>query len=98
MDIAIEHRRYLYSDDESSSITCRSKNDFYSIEPINIDQGWKYWIENPLKYFTFPWNMTRDQSLTFCLNNNGTLMFWNNSNEQNILQSLFKFYFLNSKF
>jgi hypothetical protein len=41
MDIAIEQRGYLYSQNQSSSITCRSKNDLYSIEPINIDQGCK---------------------------------------------------------
>jgi hypothetical protein len=41
MDIAIEHRRFIYSNDESSSITCRSKNDIHPIEPINIDQGCK---------------------------------------------------------
>ena len=89
------------------------KDDLYSIEPLNIDQGCKYyfienlfsfsffneiylgkyWVENPLKYFTFPWNMTRDQAFTFCTNNHGTLMFWNNLTEQNILQSLFSFDF-----
>ena len=41
MDIAIEHRAFLYSRDQPSSITCRSKTDLYSIEPINIDQGCK---------------------------------------------------------
>jgi hypothetical protein len=44
MDIAIEHRGFLYSQDESSSITCRSKNDLYPIEPINMDQGCKYYF------------------------------------------------------
>jgi hypothetical protein len=48
----------------------------------------KYWVENRLKYFSFPWNMSRDQALTFCSNNNGTLMYWDNTTEQNILQSL----------
>ncbi len=38
-DIAIEHRGYLYTQDQSSSITCRSKTDLYPIQPINIDQG-----------------------------------------------------------
>ncbi len=47
----------------------------------------KTWTENRLKYFTYPWNMTRDQALTFCLNNNGTLMYWANITEQDILQS-----------
>jgi hypothetical protein len=47
----------------------------------------KTWFENRLKYFTFPWNMTRDESLTFCSNNNGTLMYWSNQTEQDILQS-----------
>jgi len=44
MDIAIEHRGFLYSQDESSSITCRSKNDLYPIQLINIDQGCKYYF------------------------------------------------------
>ncbi|CAF4100035.1 unnamed protein product, partial [Adineta steineri] len=87
LDIAIEHRGFLYPQDESSSITCRSKNDLYSIEPINIDLGWKTWSENRLKYFTTPSNMTRNDALTFCLNNNGTLMYWANQTEQNILQN-----------
>ena len=42
LDVAIEHRGYLYSDDETSSITCRSKDDLLSIEPIPIDQGCKF--------------------------------------------------------
>lgn len=42
MDIAIEHRGYLYSQNRTSSITCRSKNDLYSIQPINIDHGCKF--------------------------------------------------------
>ncbi|CAF0846728.1 unnamed protein product [Rotaria sordida] len=87
-DIAIEHRKYLYSQNQSSSITCRSKLDHYPIQSINIDQGWKHWTENRLKYFTFPRNLTRNQSLTFCLNNNGTLMYWANSTEQEILQRI----------
>ncbi|CAF2040937.1 unnamed protein product [Rotaria magnacalcarata] len=86
-DIAIEQRAFLYKKDEPSSITCRSKIDLNSIEPINIDHGWKNWVENRLKYFTFPWNMTRDQALTFCSNNNATLMYWFNSTEQDILQN-----------
>jgi hypothetical protein len=53
----------------------------------------KHWVENRLKYFTFPWNMTRDQSLTFCSNNNGTLMYWANSTEENILRGLKQFSF-----
>jgi len=48
LDIAIEHRAFLYSQNQSSSITCRSKNDLYSIQPINIDQGCKNIL---LKYF-----------------------------------------------
>ncbi|UJR29534.1 hypothetical protein I4U23_010751 [Adineta vaga] len=87
LDIAIEHRVYLYSQDQSSSITCRSKSDLNSIEPINIDQGWKTWNENRLKYFTYPTNMTRDQALNFCINNNGTLMYWTNKTEEDILQN-----------
>jgi hypothetical protein len=31
--------------------------------------------------------MSRDQALTFCTNNNGTLMYWANKTEQDILQS-----------
>ncbi len=46
----------------------------------------KYWTENRLKYFTFPTNLTRNQSLTFCSNNNGTLMYWANLTEQGIFQ------------
>ncbi|CAF1124596.1 unnamed protein product [Rotaria sp. Silwood1] len=88
IDIAIEHRGFLYTQNKESSITCRSKNDLVSIEPINIDNGWKHWIENRLKYFTFPWNMTRDQALTFCSNNNATLMYWFNTTEQDILQNV----------
>lgn len=38
-DIAIEHRGYLYSQDQTSSITCRSKTDIYPIQPVNIDNG-----------------------------------------------------------
>ena len=102
-DIAIEHRKYIYSQDQTSSITCRSKLDLYPIQPIDIDHGCiiviftkkiysfvfirgKHWAENRLKYFTFPRNLTRNQALQFCLNNNGTLMYWTNSTEQEILQ------------
>lgn len=47
----------------------------------------KYWTKNRLKYFTFPRISTRNQSLDFCLNNNGTLIYWTNSSEQEILRS-----------
>lgn len=47
----------------------------------------KRWTENRLKYFTFPRNLSRTQSLAFCMNNHGTLMYWTNSSEQEILQS-----------
>ncbi|CAF2093138.1 unnamed protein product [Rotaria magnacalcarata] len=87
-DVAIEHRGYIYSQNQSSSITCRSKSNLYPIQPINIDHGWKYWKENRLKYFTIPRIYTRNQSLNFCLNNNGTLMYWANSTEQEILQNI----------
>ncbi|CAF1452722.1 unnamed protein product, partial [Adineta ricciae] len=87
-DIAIEHRQYLYSQEQPSSITCRSKTDLYPIRPVEIDQGWKHWTGNRLKYFTFPHNYTREQSLAFCSNNNATLMYWANSTEQTILQNL----------
>ncbi|CAF1112160.1 unnamed protein product [Adineta steineri] len=87
-DIAIEHRKYLYSQDQSSSITCRSKIDLNPIQPINIDNGWKHWQGNRLKYFAHPQNLTRDQALTFCLNNNATLMYWSNLTEQTILQEI----------
>ncbi|CAF4782816.1 unnamed protein product, partial [Rotaria sp. Silwood2] len=80
------HRGFLYTQNKESSITCRSKTDLLSIQPINIHNGWKHWIENRLKYFTFPWNMTRDQALTFCSNNNATLIYWFNTTEQAILQ------------
>jgi len=40
-DIAIEHRGFLYSQDQPSSITCRSTTDLQSIQPINIDNGCK---------------------------------------------------------
>ena len=33
--------------------------------------------------------MTREQALSFCINNNGTLFYWNTSLEQDLLQSLF---------
>jgi len=60
-DIAIEHRGYLYTQDQSSSITCRSKNDLYSIQPINIDQGcmtyFKY--KNSFSKFVFQGNIGR---------------------------------------
>jgi hypothetical protein len=51
----------------------------------------KHWAGNSLKSFTFPWISTRDQALAFCLNNNGTLMYWSNSSEQAILQGNFIF-------
>ncbi|CAF3308495.1 unnamed protein product, partial [Rotaria sp. Silwood2] len=35
-DIAIEHRGFLYTQNKESSITCRSKTDLLSIQPINI--------------------------------------------------------------
>ncbi|UJR20328.1 hypothetical protein I4U23_023459 [Adineta vaga] len=87
-DIAVEHRQYLYSQERTSSITCRSKTDLYPIRPIEIDLGWKHWKENRLKYFTFPHNFTREQSLDFCSKNNATLMYWSNSTEQMILQEI----------
>ncbi|CAF1215178.1 unnamed protein product [Adineta ricciae] len=87
VDIAIEHRVYLYSQDQPSSITCRSKDEISTIQPINIDQGWKTWSENRLKYFTYPTNMTRDGALNFCMNNNGTLMYWANKTEEDLLQN-----------
>jgi len=48
-----------------------------------------HWIENPLRYFTFPTNLTRNQSITFCSNNNGTLMYWANLAEREIFQGFF---------
>jgi hypothetical protein len=44
-DIAIEHRGYLYNQNQSSSITCRSKIDLNSIQPINIDQGCRKYLK-----------------------------------------------------
>jgi hypothetical protein len=38
-DVAIEHRGYLYDQDQTSSITCRSKIDIYPIQPIEVDLG-----------------------------------------------------------
>jgi hypothetical protein len=38
-DVAIEHRQFLYSQDQPSSITCRSKIDLYPIQSIDIDDG-----------------------------------------------------------
>jgi hypothetical protein len=46
-----------------------------------------HWTESRLNYFTFPQNFTRNQSITFCSNNNGVLMYWANLTEQEIFQS-----------
>lgn len=39
--------------------------------------------------------MRRDEALSFCQNNNATLFFWNNANEQDRIQS--SFFFLETK-
>lgn len=102
-DVAIEHRGYLYNQDQTSSITCRSQIELDSIQPLEIDQGCtrdyrlnnhglpffllgKHWPKNALNYFTYPNNFTRNQSMSFCANNNGTLMYWADLNEQDAFQ------------
>ena len=109
-DVAIEHRRYIYNQDQTSSITCRGATELQPIQPLEIDQGcragfsWdlisvvsrlgKRWSKNALKYFTFPINFTRNQSLSFCSNNNGTLMYWSDLIEQGAFQSSFSSSFI----
>lgn len=38
-DVAIEHRGYIYNQDQTSSITCRSQIELDSIQPLEVDQG-----------------------------------------------------------
>lgn len=57
-----------------------SSSSFISIQ-FQKKKG-KTWKENPLKYFTHPRkNLSRNDALKFCQNNNATLLYWSNANE-----------------
>ena len=106
LDVAVEHRAFLYSQNVSSTIICRGRTTLQEVKAIEVDQGCKKdrerrrkislfalegktWPENSLRLFTFPILRGRSESLQFCLNNNGTLLYWNNSTEELLLRGLF---------
>jgi hypothetical protein len=46
----------------------------------------KFWPNTRFRPFTFPSILTREQSLRFCVNNNGTLMFWADLTEEQLVR------------
>ena len=105
-DVASEHRSYLYSQSDPSSVICRGADELWDIEPIEVDQGCekrqrmyarahrtnlvsssgKRWPENRLRPFTYPLPMSRDQSLNFCSNSQGTLIYLANATDEDLLR------------